>query len=409
MTDSIEEHPVEDEVENSDEFDPDNLDLKELESEVSLDEVRSLTGRIPPFLARLQWWGFGALVVFVIIVILRMIFGPPWIDRFRYPRLPVAIDEVDGLIGVIVPLVNDQENTAPAYTFFLIDSQGGIRPKRILGAVTPGPLDLAMGNDYYFYIFGDGSWVAGRKYVPNKDDEKIDVDLNQFNIRLRDGIDLIRSKDGREYLNVFTEDSIFTLSNQEKLWSLYNRYNAKDWGEENLSILDLARSHVLAGSGAAFLLLDFPEYINGYKKYDDSTVVKTLKQRPQFPGEFLYKPAWIVPADSIGDGHNYFILKNDHLFNFPYKYSDNQVFLKSTTSTQLTPFEHPFFAGKDIRGMTVISPRQSTILGDMKVDLSKRPDIVILYEANFDFRLAGLKLNREKPLWDIYLGRGINQ
>ena len=391
--------PDEQTIENSDiapdEFDADSLDLNKLDNEETTVVFEHLPGKLPAFLARLQWWGFGILIAFIVVVILRMIFGPPWIDRFRFPRPPVAIDQANGLAGVVVPLSNQK------YSLFIVDSTGHIRTQKELGVIAPGPLDLVMGDDVYYFIYGDASWVAVRPYVPLYEKENFDLDLSQFNVKLRDGIDVIHSQTGDEYLNVFTENGILTLNRRNSLWEKAYEYSTASWGERNWRIVDLSENHAVVESKTAFLLVDFPDFIDGYRKYDEATFIQFIQQRPQYQLEYMYKPVSIVQAEDLDRNLEYFLLKNDRMFNLPYKYMDDQVFVKAVGEKDMTPFVQSFMNNKDVRGIAVFS-RDS----DTSPDSSSKPaDLAILYESASTFYLAGIAIDKETPVWDILLGK----
>lgn len=393
--DTPEEQSIESSNIDPNEFDADNLDLTELDNGSSSSEITHHTGKRPVFLARLQWWGFGVLVAFIILVILRMIFGPPWIDRFRHHRPPVAIAQANGLAGIIVPLDNIN------YSLFFVDSTGHIRTQKKLGSIAPGPLDIVMGDNYYGFIFGDASWIAVRPYVALDNKMNFDLDLSQFNIKLRDGIDIILSQTGDEYVNVFTNNQILTLNRKATLWEISHEYSTSEWGERSWRIVDLANNHAIVESKTAFLMVDFPDFIDGYDKYNEATFLQFIQQRPQYPLEFIYKPATIYPAGNSNPGIEYYLLKNDRFFNLPYKYSDDQIFVKAVGNKDMTVFNHPFIEGKDIRALAVFSDDSG-----IQIDSSSKPaDMALLYESANTFHLAGIVMDKDKAVWDIILGK----
>jgi hypothetical protein len=409
---------------NEDEFDLDLLSPADLDS-IDPDEETEFVH--PPrrnpqiFLARMQWWSFGILVGFIIVIILRMIFGPPWLDRFLYPRPPVAIDSANGLIGVIIP------ESPGDYFLYLVDTNGGIRAERNLGRIVPGPVDLAMSSDHYFFMYGEGSWIAGRPFVPaqrvspeNHSEEGepgsipylqpdvplqtqwLDVDLNQFNVKFRDGIDLLDYGDGEEYLTVFNEDTILVLMRERNLWRKSFQFDPKNWKESYWQINELTGNLAIVSSGSGFELLDFPNESGNYSNYENSTFIQLLKSRPHFPGEYiysLYKPASISTPTRNEQLFDFIMTKNDRMFNLPYKMADDQVFKVYLDRNEFVPFNHPYFARKDIRALVVVDDPQSSG-GE-----SNGAEIVILYEVDSTFRLAGLKMEKAKPLWDILLGK----
>jgi hypothetical protein len=393
--DEPDEQIIEDSEIAPDEFDADNLDLTKLDDEETSGEIEHPPGKLPVFLARLQWWGFGILIAFIILVILRMIFGPPWMDRFRFPRPPVAIDQANCLAGVIVPLSNRK------YSLFFVDSTGHIRTQKDLGVIQPGPLDLVMGDDVYYFIYGDASWVAVRPYVQMDEKENFDLDLSQFNVKLRDGIDAIHSQTGDEYLNVFTENGILTLNRGNSLWEKAHEYSTAGWGERNWRIVDLAENHAIVESKTAFLLVDFPDFIDGYRKHNETTFIQFIQQRPQYQLEYMYKPVSIAPAEDMDRNLEYFLLKNDRMFNLPYKYLDDQIYVKTIGEKDMAVFNHAFIHGKDIRGIAVFSNDS-----EASTDSSSKPaDLAILYESARTFYLAGIAIDKETPVWNILLGK----
>jgi hypothetical protein len=390
---------------NEDDFDPDLLtpaDLDSIEPDEETEFVHPPRKNPQIFLARMQWWAFGILVLFIIIIILRMIFGPPWLDRFLYPRPPVAIDSSDGLIGVIIP---EYPNS---YFLYFVDTNGGIRTERNLGKVVPGPVDLAMSSDHYFFLYGEGSWIAGRPYVQThqigetQSTENLDVELNQFNLKFRDGIDLLDSSDGNEYLSVFNEDTILVMQRDGNFWRKLSQFDPKNWKEPYWHINELTGNLAIVSSGSGFELLDFPLVAGDYTDYEKSTFIQLLKSRPHFPGEYiysLYKPASISTPTRKDQMFDFILTKNDRMFNLPYKMADDQVFKVYLDRNEFAPFNHPYFARKDIRALVVVDDPQSS------QGASNGAEIAILYEIDSTFRLAGLKMEKAKPLWDILLGK----
>ena len=377
-------------------FDPDNLDPNALDEEEEFIIRKSTSaGNVPVFLARLQWWGFGILLAFILIVILRMIFGPPWIDRFRFPRPPVAIDQARGIVGAIVPLEDNY------YTLFFVDTSGQIISQKKLGKFLEhgrGPLDFVMGKDHYYFLFGAGRWIAVRPYATTDDLENRDIELGPFGLKYRDGIDMIYSETGEEYLNVFTNDTIITLKHEEPFWTRQYKYTTSDWGEPDWQITDLSRNYALVASGTAFLFVDFPDFIDGYKKYNAATFTQFIQPRPQYQMEF-FKPGWIITSKDQSYDHEYLLLKNDRMFNLTYKYSDDQVLGKAVGEKDMVTLNHPFFAGKDVRGITIISGEsKKSSAGENNAELA------IIYEMNSVFYLAGLSWDASEPVWDLKLG-----
>lgn len=390
---------------NEDDFDLDLLcpaDLDSIEPDEETEFVHPPRKNPQIFLARMQWWAFGILVGFIIIIILRMIFGPPWLDRFLYARPPVAIASANGLIGVIIP-----EHPGNYFLYF-VDANGGIRTERDLGRIVPGPVDLAMSSDHYFFMYGEGSWIAGRPYVPlpqstdNQTIENLDIELNQFDLKFRDGIDFHDSTDGNEYLSVFNENTILVLQREGNFWRRLLQFDSKNWKEPYWQINELTGNLAIVSSGSGFELLDFPIIAGDYTNYEKSTYLQLLKSRPHFPGEYiysLYKPASISFPTRDDQKFDFIMVKNDRMFNLPYKMADDQVFKVYLERNEFAPFNHPYFARKDIRALVLVDHTQSNEYE------SNGAEIVILYEIDATFRLAGLKMEKAKPLWDLLLGK----
>jgi hypothetical protein len=385
--------------EPEDEFNPDELDPNVLKDVEFHGEREPLTGKVPPFLARLQWWGFALLIAFIILVALRMIFGPPWVDRFRYQRLPVAIDARDNLIGILLPDTFNQPGRQ-GYHLILAGTDGKIRRSEKLGSYYGGPVDIALGKDSYYFIVGDGSWVAGRNYLPSESGENSDVDLIQFGMRIRNGIDLLDTDDS-ELMNVFNDDEILSIKSDSGLWEIYNRYSTKDWDSASYQIFDLSGYYAIASAGADYLAIGFPNFTDGFKKYNSEILLTNIQNRPDYIGESLYVPARIIPCDYINYNLDYLVLKNDRMFNLPYKYMDDQIFAKPVNSLKLVVFRHPYFNGKDIRGFAFISGK--------KENETIPADFVILYNIQNEFRLAALVLENPKPIWDISVSSVVDE
>jgi len=390
----------EDDIDIEDEFNPDELDLKELESEVTAEEAESLTGKVPAFLARLQWWGFGALLTFIVLVILRMIFGPPWIDRFLAPRWPVAMNANNKWVGIIIPVV--EESTYFIYKLMFVDYSGTIVYQENLGRVQSqmGSLDISLGREFCYYITGSGTWVGVRPY-DQPTNSNYDIDLKQFDFKYRDGLNLIYvPRLSKELIEVYTDNNLIILEKDGISWKSILERDTMSW-ESGLEIVDICDSYALVSSGPAL----FTVTLDNFRMPQERYYIKPLQRRPLYPGEFVYKPAFLITIP--GKYGSFLVVKNDRMFNLPYKLGDDQCFIKSAKSKDLRAFRHPYFNGRDIRSAVFVKPEKIDELYDINDIIDELNDIelVILYEYAKKFHLAALKLDESKPLWDLTLGQ----
>ena len=101
----------------------------------------------------------------------------------------------------------------------------------------------------------------------------------------------------------------------------------------------------------------------------------------------------------------YYLVKNDRMFNLSYKYSDDQIYVKAVGEKDMTVFNHPFITGRDIRGLAVFSNDPENEIKILSAPPSKPADMALLYEVNNTFHLAGIVMDKDKAVWDIILGK----